>query len=285
MKIILSYDGSDCATDALHELKRAGLPDEGEALILAVAESWPAPVGPDGQKLDVSPLADEASALKLANDARALFSELFPGWQVEAEGRQGSPSHKVVERADYWDADLIVIGSHGLNAVERFVFGSISQQVVTSAHCSVRVARGNPHRQDEPVRLLIGVDGSEDSTTAVEAVLSRNWPANTKVWLVTAVGSYFEQDANSREKEQFEELHEQIEERLKEKGLSTASIVDYTDPKHLILALAKEYEIDCVFLGSRGLTRFERTLLGSVSASITARAHCSVEIVRTKKEG
>lgn len=283
MKIIFSYDGSSCANDALHELRRAGLPAEGDATIVTVAEPWHAPVGPDGHKLDMSPLVDEASALKQANDGRAMFSELFPSWHVKAEGRKGSPSHNIIERADQVGADLIVVGSHGLNSVERLVFGSISQQVVTSAHCSVRVARGNPHREDEPIRLLIGIDGSIDSTAAVDSLLERNWPAQTKVWLVTAIGSYFEEEANNREREQFQELHNQIAARLKEKNLSTASIVDYTDPKHLILATAKEYEIDCIFLGSRGLTRFERVLLGSVSASITARAQCSVEIVRTKK--
>ena len=283
MKILFSYDGSNCAKDALRELKRAGLPERGEALILTVAEPWHAPVGPGGHKLDMSPLGDETTALKQADEARSLFTELFPGWQVEAEGRQGSPSHQIVDRADQWGADLIVIGSHGLNAVERFVFGSISQQVVTSAHCSVRVARGNPHREDEPIRLLLGVDGSQDSNETVETVLARDWPPHTKVWLVTAIGSYFEDEANERERNQFEELHASIEARFKEKGVTAVSVIDFTDPKHLILATAKEFEIDCIFLGSRGLTRFERTLIGSVSASITARSQCSVEIVRKRE--
>jgi hypothetical protein len=37
---------------------------------------------------------------------------------------------------------------------------------------------------------------------------------------------------------------------------------------------------DCIFVGARGLSRFERFRLGSVSAATAARAHCSVEIVR-----
>ena len=38
--------------------------------------------------------------------------------------------------------DLIVVGSHGRSALGRFMLGSVSQKVVTEAHCSVRVARG-----------------------------------------------------------------------------------------------------------------------------------------------
>ena len=36
MKILLGYDGSESADAALHDLKRAGLPDEAEALIVSV---------------------------------------------------------------------------------------------------------------------------------------------------------------------------------------------------------------------------------------------------------
>lgn len=43
MKILLGYDGSESADAALHDLKRAGLPDEAEALILSVADVMMAP--------------------------------------------------------------------------------------------------------------------------------------------------------------------------------------------------------------------------------------------------
>jgi len=280
VKILIAYDGSNCAKDALKELHRAGLPADTHATVITVAEPWAAPVTSDGRKMDVSELLDQTVASKRAEEARALLSEYFPGWTVESEGGQGSPSHVIAERGGQLGVDLIVIGSHGLNALERFVFGSISQQVVTTAHRSVRVSRGNPHRDKEPIRLMIAFDGSEDANNAVDAVLSRVWPERTKVWVVTAVGSNFDEEANNEEREHFAELHARISERLKEHGLGAASIIDNTDPKHLILESAKELETDCIFVGSRGLTRFERTLIGSVSASISARANCSVEVVR-----
>ena len=280
MKILIAYDGSECAKDGLRELRRAGLPEKADVIVLSVAEQWKAPADATGKPIDVSELVDEASALKLADEARTKLWKNFSGWTIDAEGKVGSTSHQLVKRADEWDADLIIVGSHGLNAVERFVFGSISQQLVTSAHCSVRVARGNPHREEEPIRLLMGIDGSQDSRVAVDEVLSRNWPEHTKVWLVTAVSSYFEEEANRKEREEYEGLHDEIAGRMKERGLSTTSVIDNIDPKYLILGTASEMEIDCIYMGARGLTKFERTLLGSVSASIAARAKCSVEVVR-----
>ncbi len=284
MKILIAYDGSVCAQDALRELRRAGLPADAEVLILSVAEQWMAPTGAGGRALDVSDLADSASALKVAEEARTQLREFFSGWTIEAEGRVGSISRQIIERADEWGADMLVVGSHGLNAAERFVFGSISQQLVTNAHCSVHVARGNPHRDDQPVRLLVGVDGSDDSNVAVDEVLNRTWPEQTKVWLTTAVNSYFDEDANTREREGFRQLHEEIAGKMKAKGLSTTSVINNIDPKYLILETASDMEVDCIFMGARGLTKFERTLLGSVSAAISARAHCSVEVVRRRRE-
>ena len=39
-KILISYDGSSCAGDAIKDLPRAGLPREAQALIVAVQERW-----------------------------------------------------------------------------------------------------------------------------------------------------------------------------------------------------------------------------------------------------
>ena len=79
-------------------------------------------------------------------------------------------------------------------------------------------------------------------------------------------------------------MHEEIAGKMKAKGLSTTSVINNIDPKYLILETASDMEVDCIFMGARGLTKFERTLLGSVSAAISARAHCSVEVVRRRRE-
>jgi len=53
------------------------------------------------------------------------------------------------------------------------------------------------------------------------------------------------------------------------------------DPKHELPKAAEEWGADCIFVGSTGFSnRLERFVLGSVSAAVAARAHCSVEVVR-----
>jgi nucleotide-binding universal stress UspA family protein len=53
------------------------------------------------------------------------------------------------------------------------------------------------------------------------------------------------------------------------------------DPKTVLLTEAERWQADAIVLGSRGLSGMDRFLLGSVSAAVVARAHCSVEIIRS----
>ena len=54
---------------------------------------------------------------------------------------EGSPKQAILQEAEKFDADLIVVGSHGRGAVRRFLLGSISQSVALHAKCSVEIAR------------------------------------------------------------------------------------------------------------------------------------------------
>jgi nucleotide-binding universal stress UspA family protein len=51
MKILIGYDGSDCAEAALDDLRRAGLPETAEAHILSVAEVWLPPPPPSSYEI------------------------------------------------------------------------------------------------------------------------------------------------------------------------------------------------------------------------------------------
>jgi len=52
-----------------------------------------------------------------------------------------SPKQIILNEAQAWGADLIVVGSHGRRGISRFVLGSVSEAVATHAACSVEVIR------------------------------------------------------------------------------------------------------------------------------------------------
>ncbi|HEX6625673.1 MAG TPA: universal stress protein [Pyrinomonadaceae bacterium] len=315
MKILIAYDGSPCAEAALDDLRRAGLPAAAEAYVISVTEVWLPPPPPSVYEVveeattahtpaelqmeyvKESPSVEEARLL--AAGARNRLLDNFPGWVVRAEGRYGSPAREIVRLADEWKPDLVVVGSQGHTALGRLVLGSVSQKVVTEARNSVRVARGRVEVEPKPVRVVVGVDGSPGSEAAVREVAARCWPPGGEARVVVVddplVPSPFGQlippvtrwveESNREERAWVQEMADEATSRLRRAELVVSSSVVVGDPKRALVEEAERWGADCIFVGSHGFgNRLERFLLGSVSAAVAARAHCSVEVVRAPKD-
>ncbi|HKQ77069.1 MAG TPA: universal stress protein, partial [Blastocatellia bacterium] len=183
MRVIVAYDGSECADAALDDLWSAGLPDDTQFKVLSVLEHWLPP--PSG--LEVVEHIDYHDEYKaLAARAVARLRSMRPSWEVDAEVCSGSAATAIIEKADEWKPDLLVVGSHGRTALGRFFFGSVSQKLSHDAHCSVRVSRGRVKEPGAPVRLIVGVDGSKGAEVAVRSAASREWPKGSEVRVVNA---------------------------------------------------------------------------------------------------
>ncbi len=311
MKILIGYDGSDCADAALDDLTQAGLPESGEVHIMSVAEVWLPPPPPSAYEIieeardATSPAelqrdfakhcAAAKEVLALAERARDRVQARFPNWKVTADSSCGSAAWELVAKADEWNPDLIVVGSHGRTAVGRFVLGSISQRVLTEARGSVRIARGRVEEPNSPVRIIVGTDGSEASDEALKAVVARHWPRQSEIKvimvddplapeflgkLIPPLGQTLEED-RKEEQAWVERISKHSIDVLREAGIKVTCALKYGDPKRELCKAAEEWNADCIFVGSAGFSnRFERFVLGSVSAAVAARAHCTVEVVR-----
>ena len=311
MKILIGYDGSECAEAALDDLAQAGLPATGEFHILSVAEVWLPPPPPSSYEIiqearDAKSPAElqrdftkRCSAAKevlaLAESARDRLQARFSNWKVSADSSCGSAAWELVAKADEWKPDLIVVGSHGRTALGRFVLGSVSQRVLTEALCSVRIARGRVEEPDSPVRIIVGTDGSPASDEALRAVAARNWPDKSEVKVVLVndplapdflgkvippLEKMVEED-RQEERAWVEEISKRSIDVLHSAGIKVTCVVREGDPKRELPKAAEEWAADCIFVGSAGFSnRFKRFVLGSVSAAVAARAHCSVEVIR-----
>jgi nucleotide-binding universal stress UspA family protein len=287
MKVIVAYDGSTCADAALDDLQRAGLPNDAQFKVLSVVEHWLPP--PSGLEI-VEHIGRDQEYLSLAMRAAVRLNEIQPGWEVKTEVAVGSPGRVIVENADQWKPDLIVIGSHGHSALGRFFLGSVSQKVLHDAHCSVRVARGRIEENETPARLIIGVDGSSGSEAAVNAVAARAWPPGSEArvvnasWTIPTVSSEYVTgqmvDWFIKEEKRIKETVDAAVSILNVAGLKTDAVIREEEPKKLLVGEAEKWGADCIFVGAKGMGRIERFLIGSVSSAVAARAHCSVEVVR-----
>jgi nucleotide-binding universal stress UspA family protein len=287
MKILFAYDGSACADAAIEDMRRAGLPDEVEVTVLSVAENWLPPPSSLEFLADVDKVQEYRA---LAGQAALRLREVNPRWKVQPESPIGSPASLIVEKADEWNPDLIVIGSHGRTALGRLIFGSVSQKVLHEATCSVRIARGRAVEAGAPLRLLVGIDGSKYANAAVAAVARRTWPAGTEVRLINGMWKMPASTANhmlgeiaawvARENARIKEAMDAAFAALKTAGLKASVVLKDEEPRQLLVAEAESWGADAVFVGSKGMSRVERFLIGSVSSAVASRAPCSVEVVR-----
>jgi nucleotide-binding universal stress UspA family protein len=310
MKLVIAYDGSDCAEEAIDDLSRAGISDSTEAIVICVAEVWlpstnlseSADDETCGAKQDHRPTSTNRKngktlegAITLANYAKKRLESMFPIWHIESNARSGSPACEILAIAQEINADLIVVGSHGSSSAGRFFLGSISQKVLTEAQCSVRIGRQPIHNGLDPIKMIIGFDGSNGSHEAINAVNSRWWIEQSTACLLTvsqdatpaAIGRFVppicraSTEISSTEREWIEKLSDASLFSLRNSGISADMRIRTGNPKDLFVEEAESWEADCIFVGANALgNRVDRSLLGSTAAAVAARAKCSVEVVR-----
>jgi len=91
------------------------------------------------------------------------------------------------------------------------------------------------------------------------------------------------EESNQADREWLKKILEGSSGRLRQSELKVLTEIRKGDPKRLLVEAAKEWGADCIFVGSIGFGNpFECFVLGSVSASVAARAPCSVEVVRPR---
>jgi nucleotide-binding universal stress UspA family protein len=295
-KILIAYDGTPGAGIALSDLRWAGLPNRAEARVLTIADVWvPPKARPDDlAAAPLSQLAYEKAAevvrtsKKIAIEGARKTHELFPEWSVTNSARAESPAWGIVAEAKRWDADLIVIGSHGRTLLERFFLGSVSFKVAAEAHCSVRIVRPYSGSASDPHRIFAALDGSGDSSKMLDELVSRDWRSGVKVELVSVIDEKLKSTWIGRSDLQITDTVEEALEGLHKSALAKLTVRNIPsefhlvegDPKSTLLRLASEWKVDSIFLGARGLDHGNRLYLGTLASAICTRAHCTVEIVR-----
>lgn len=213
------------------------------------------------------------------------------GVAVRAVRALGDPVDLVVNTAREAGAELIVVGSHGRTGIRRFLLGSKAERIVSHAHTSVLVARGEG---DAPfTRVVVASDFGDLSAhalaqaqhlsapgAAVTVVHAWHYPAGA--WSLAALG---------------ERTHatEALEDALTDppRARGEALVADEAAagravhfrlvqgaPAEVVTDLAAAEHADLVVVGTHGRRGLRRLVLGSVAAATVRHAPCSVLVAR-----
>lgn len=141
MKILLAVDNSKFSEAAVQAVIARHRVRDLEVRVFHAAEPPTLFTAPEmAEYIPPEESAQEAKAL-VAKAADAMRSA---GINVTTSIVQGDPKSAIIDDAEVWGANLIVLGSHGRKGLQRFMLGSVSDTVLRHAQCSVEIVRLPP---------------------------------------------------------------------------------------------------------------------------------------------
>jgi nucleotide-binding universal stress UspA family protein len=135
-------------------------------------------------------------------------------------------------------------------------------------------------------RILIGFDGSSQSEKATEIGLSLAQSLDSKVLLFAVArppepATMVELSAMLDDaREYFEEKFKKAAQRAKDLKVELETDIAIGHPVEQIVHRAEADRVDLIILGRRGMSRFEKMIVGSTSEKVLRYAHCPVMVVR-----
>jgi nucleotide-binding universal stress UspA family protein len=129
-RVLLATDGSESSAEAARAVAGRPWPEGSEFRVVSVEEPW---------AIKRSGVRREKEAQEAVGSAEQLL--VSAGLKATGAVLSGNAKKVILEEAQNWAADLIVVGSHGRRGFKRFLLGSVSEAVAMNAHCSVVVVR------------------------------------------------------------------------------------------------------------------------------------------------
>lgn len=293
MRVLVAYDGSPGAEQALVLAGALHWPAATRFTVAAVVETAIVPIGVSTRAINPgSPLDASIAELHQERVSEAARSLGVGGREAEGVLLRGRPGTALVDEATRSGADLLIAGSRGHGRVARLLLGSVSEELVDQAPCPVLVAR-----TDQVSRVLLAIDGSPGAEAA--ASLLANWEIFERVPIhVLSVADVMEpvqfglaparyHQAAAEHAAYYAETQETHTQIAAEAALRLSAAGRTADPTMRtggaadeILDLASEAAADLIAMGSHGRSGVSRILLGSVARNVLHGSASSVLIVR-----
>jgi nucleotide-binding universal stress UspA family protein len=217
------------------------------------------------------------------------YNEIQPELVVD----EGIAADVILSFAREREADLIVMGTHGLRGFDRLMLGSVTDRVMRAAPCPVLAVREpphdlvaagqerhNPHRLD---RILACTDFSEDSDLALTYAFSATAEYDAELTLLHVL-----EKAPSRAKtdEAMADATKRLDKLIPPTGPKTPKIktaVRIGNPYQQIIQFAQEAQIDLVCMGVRGRGTLDIAVFGSTTYRAMQLGPCPVLTVGETK--
>ncbi|MGZ4769648.1 MAG: universal stress protein [Ilumatobacteraceae bacterium] len=283
--VVVGVDGSEGSFEALiwatHHSQRVGLPLKVVTVteIPAVYTAAGVPALPMGSTFDDL----VQNGLDINNRAvdDALAFDL--GIAVSGAAVVGTPVVGLVEATS--PGDVLVVSATSQQKRIADVLGSVATGVVHRAHGPVIVVHG-PVAHDAPLdRIVVGIDGHDDSTPALEwacdlaartgatleVVHAWEYPYRTKDAVFGSPQEIMQRDATA--------LADRVVAGLSEDHRAAITSTHVVEGLTFDVLVETAKDADLLVVGSRGRGGLRSLLLGSVSRKVVQHASCTVAVI------
>jgi nucleotide-binding universal stress UspA family protein len=270
--IIVAYDGSDRAQDALSLALRLRDPEGRIVLACALVER---PWGPHHRSEDVP----EEIGIVLAGGRAQVPIGIRVALRAPAAS---SAARALTELAEIEHADLIVIGSSRRIADGRIHLERTAGRLLQGAPCAVAVAPADLRSQHPFRHVAIAYDGSTEARVALAAgftIAQASGAAVTVAYAHVVVTSEGD-DLAMRERRRAQHLLDEAADAAPD-GVNPRTLLLH-GPAPGVIARACEDVVDLLVCGSRGYGPIERALLGSVAEGLMEGAPHPVLVLPRK---
>jgi nucleotide-binding universal stress UspA family protein len=292
MRVLLAVDEDSVLEDVIEALRWCVLFRAGDEVTVVH-------VSPDfGWSLRRHGVEECAEAVEREQDQKAervlsAARGLLSGWtRAEYCHEQGHPATEILRAARQRKVDLIVLGARGTE--ERgFLVGSTAQKVKALADTNVLVVRRGRPPEGHPFRALLAVDGSAESTCAVESFARLMHADRAAVRLVhvvdlpATVWDLYGPDEPLDVASLPGAVRKQVDcalagalDVLQAHRIAATTEVRRGPAAAEILSAAMACDAHLTVVGSRGVSAIRGLLLGSAAQRVIRHGTCSVLIGR-----
>lgn len=158
--VLVALDDSETSSTCLEWLSTRLWSRSKNIVMLSVAHGLPSGFANEmntdkASKMILQQQIDESRLSHLSERWSELAAATLGRAQVPFAMAVGEPVENILDAAKNWPAEMLVVGSHGRLGLDKLLHGSVSNELVHKAACSVLVVHGQTSGAFEKVRAIV----------------------------------------------------------------------------------------------------------------------------------
>jgi nucleotide-binding universal stress UspA family protein len=301
MKILLATDGSEYAEHAARFLSRIDWSADDAITVFHAIFALPFPEDETFHHDTLKAIKKEL-APRIIDSAMAVLKPVRAALSVEIEESppvKCTPENCIIETAEASASDLIVMGTRGKKGLAPVFLGSVTRSVSMKSRLPVLVVKPKALPRPGAMKILLAVDGSEQSRAAGAFLSTIPFPRAAEVTLLNVLSSTFvdiperfilevderiKEYAAARRAAEYADSGKIVEETEKtlSAGFGNIRVLSKTgDPAEEILKTAEELDADLIVIGGGG--KGTKGVLGRVSRNVLNHSKSPVLLVKERR--